>query len=85
MLTALQLTMGPTIKVLCWCTHVATLTIYKLVFNQNYYTFTLIFPTNIVLYCIFSCTQSINYECFEMSALSGSGGSAESSQGGGAS
>ena len=43
-----------------------TLTIYKLGFNQNYYTFALNFLINIVLCSKFPLTKFVNYKCFEM-------------------
>ena len=46
--------------------HMQTLIIYKLGFNQNYYTFTLILLIKIVLCSKFPSTKFINYKCFEM-------------------
>ena len=43
-----------------------TLIIYKLGFNQNDLTFTLMLPIKIVLCCKFSWTKFINYKCFDM-------------------
>ena len=41
-----------------------TLMIYKLGFNQNYYTFTFLLLTKIVLCGEFPCTKFLNYKCF---------------------
>jgi hypothetical protein len=46
--------------------HMQTLTIYELGFNQNYYTSALIFLINIVLCSKFPLTKFVNYKCFEM-------------------
>jgi len=46
--------------------HMQTLVIYKLGFNQNYYTFTLILLIKIVLCSKFRWTTIINYKCFDM-------------------
>ena len=43
-----------------------TLTIYKVGFNQNYCTFTLILPINIVMWSKFPWTKFINCKRFEM-------------------
>ena len=43
-----------------------TFVIYKLGFNQNYYTFALILLTKIVLCSKFHWTKFIDYECFHM-------------------
>ena len=45
------------------CKH---LIIYKLGFNQNYYTFTLILLLKIILCSKFPLTELINHKCFEM-------------------
>ena len=46
--------------------HVETLIIDKLGFNQKYCTFALILPTKIVLCSNFHWTKFINYKCFHM-------------------
>jgi hypothetical protein len=40
--------------------------IYKLGFNQNYYTFTLMLLIKIVLCSEFPWTRFINHKCFDM-------------------
>ena len=46
--------------------HMQTLIIYKLGFNQNYYTFTLMLLIKIVLCIKFPWINFIKYKCFEM-------------------
>jgi hypothetical protein len=48
-------------------THMQTLIIYKLGFNQIYYTLTIILLMNIALCSNFPCTEFIDYQCFVMS------------------
>ena len=43
-----------------------TVIIYKLGFNANYYSFTLILPIKIVMCSKFLCTKFISYNCFGM-------------------
>ena len=54
-----------------------TLIMYRLGFNQNYYSFTLILLTQIVMRSKFSWNKFISYRCFELRSLSaGVGGAA---------
>ena len=46
-----------------------TLTIYKLGFNQNYYTFTVILLIKIVLSSNVPWTKFMNYQCVEMRSV----------------
>jgi len=49
-----------------WRIHMQTLITYKRGFNQNYYTFTSIMLTKIVMCSKFHRTKFINYKCFHM-------------------
>ena len=54
-----------------------TLIIYKLGFNENYYTFTFILLIKIVLCSKFPGTKFINYKCFDMRANSARSGASK--------
>ena len=56
--------------------HVKTVIIYKLGFNQYYYTFTSILLIRILLCSKFSWTKFINYKCFGIKSCAAAGGMA---------
>ena len=64
-------TLVPDTRILLLGSHLQTLMIYKLGFNQNYYTIALLLLIKIVLCSKFPWTKFINYKCFHMGSGDG--------------